>query len=111
MAYYQRNHICDRKFHSRSQTIIKMLQNVKSLSQPLSSRMNVFLLIRKLQVLSSRSWIDFNILFCFKVCYNNYDRSIEDEDDFFPSSRKYTSSDAWRYQSVKELDGHDISGI
>ena len=51
------------------------------------------------------------ILFCFKVCYDNYDRSIEDEDDFFPNSRKHTSSDAWRYQSVKELDGHDISGI
>ena len=74
--------------------------------------MNVFLLIREL-LLSSRSWIDFNILFCFKVCYDNYDRRIEDEDDFFPENytRKHTSSDAWRYQSVKELDGHDISGI
>ncbi len=45
-----------------------------------------------------------------KVCYGHYDRLIEDEEDFYPSTRVYTSADAWRYQSVKELDGHDVMG-
>ena len=62
-------------------------------------------------------YIDFSTV---KVCYDNYDRSIEYESDFFPSfdnfetfekfPRKHTSADAWRYQNEKELDGHDVSG-
>eukprot|EP00095_Tigriopus_kingsejongensis_P003470 maker-scaffold13_size735724-snap-gene-6.27 protein:Tk03470 transcript:maker-scaffold13_size735724-snap-gene-6.27-mRNA-1 annotation:"pkd2 " len=39
------------------------------------------------------------------VCYDHYSESIEDESDFGPGYRKYTSADAWRYQNVKELEG------
>ena len=46
-----------------------------------------------------------------KVCYDNYDRTIEETSDFEPSTKKWTSADAWRYQNVKELDGNDYSGI
>ena len=45
-----------------------------------------------------------------KVCYDSYDRTIEETSDFEPSARKWTSPDAWRYQNVKELDGNDYSG-
>eukprot|EP00094_Tigriopus_californicus_P010741 TCALIF_10360-PA protein Name:"Similar to Pkd2l1 Polycystic kidney disease 2-like 1 protein (Mus musculus)" AED:0.18 eAED:0.18 QI:118/0.86/1/1/0.8/0.75/16/1264/740 len=39
------------------------------------------------------------------VCYDHYSSTIEDENPFGPGYRKYTSADAWRYQSVKELEG------
>ena len=46
-----------------------------------------------------------------QVCYNNYDRTIEDKDEFYPSTIKYTSQDAWRYQTERELNGHDYTGL
>ena len=60
-----------------------------------------------------------------KVCYDSYDRTIEDTSDFepefrktdkktgklFPSQKTWTSNDAWRYQNVKELEGTDHEGL
>ena len=45
------------------------------------------------------------------MCYDDYDRNIEDTSDFDPGYRKYTSADAWRYQTVKELGGSDHEGL
>ena len=65
--------------------------------------------------MSCRKKNQYNFFLKFKVCYDNYDRSIEDESDFFPNMEKlefnWTSRDAWRYQNVKELDGHDVTGL
>ena len=46
-----------------------------------------------------------------KVCYDSYDRTIEETAEFHPSTRTWTSADAWRYQNVKELDGNDYTGM
>lgn len=45
------------------------------------------------------------------VCYDHYSSGIEDETPFGPGYRMYTSADAWRYQSVKELEGNSHWGM
>lgn len=67
--------------------------------------------MRMLRVTNQSCLIPESFQEAIKVCYDSYDRTIEDEEEFPPSSRQFTSADAWRYQTVKELDGHDVSGV
>ena len=67
--------------------------------------------LRSLRVTNNSCLVPVAFTDAIKVCYDSYDKTIEDEDDFYPSTRKWTSADAWRYQNVKELQGSDHAGL
>ena len=44
------------------------------------------------------------------ACYSDYEEAKEDKDPFGQGLRKFTSPDAWRYQSAKEIGGFEFWG-
>ena len=67
--------------------------------------------IRQLRVKNDSCEIHPQFSGIINVCYGKYSPDDEDRERFGPSSlRRFTSADAWRYQSPKELGHMETNG-